>query len=97
MGLWLTAEARPSPFEEAAAGELEDRVERALAAMPPSYREVLLLSLEAEMTPAEMAIVCGVTPEALRQRLLRARAMLKQELKFAAVRPKNPALREVIV
>lgn len=95
MGLWRTAAARPSPFEEAAAGELEDRVERALAAMPPHYREVLLLSLEVEMTPGEMAVVCGVTPEALRQRLLRARAMLKQELKFAAVRPRNPALREV--
>jgi RNA polymerase sigma factor (sigma-70 family) len=97
MGLWSTAAARPSPFEEAAAGELEDRVERALAAMPPHYREVLLLSLEVEMTPAELAIVCGVTPEALRQRLLRARAMLKEELKCAAVRPRNPALREVIV
>ena len=89
--------ARPSPFEEAAAGELERRVERALTAMPPHYREVLLLSFVEEMTPAEMAILCGVTPEALRQRLLRARAMLAQELEVAGVRRRGPALREVIV
>ena len=97
MGLWSTAVARPSPFEEAAAGELERRVERALPAMPPHYREVLLLSLVEEMTPAEMAIVCGVTPEALRQRLLRARATLAQELAVAGVRRRSPALREVTV
>jgi RNA polymerase sigma factor (sigma-70 family) len=97
MELWSTAAARPSPFEEAAGGELDRRVERALSAMPPRHREVLLLSLVEEMMPAEMAIVCGVTPEALRQRLSRARAMLKQELEVASDRPKSPALREVTV
>jgi RNA polymerase sigma-70 factor (ECF subfamily) len=97
MGLWSTAVARPSPFEEAAADELERRVERALSSMPPHYREVLLLSLVEEMTPAEIAIVCGVTPEALRQRLLRARATLAQELGVEGVRRRSPALREVTV
>jgi RNA polymerase sigma-70 factor (ECF subfamily) len=97
MGLWSTAVARPSPFEEAAAAELERRVEQALTVMPLHYREVLLLSLVEEMTPAEMAIVCGVTPEALRQRLLRARAMLARELEVAEVRRRSPALREVTV
>jgi RNA polymerase sigma-70 factor (ECF subfamily) len=97
MGLWSTEVVRASPFEEAAAGELERRVERALPAMPPHYREVLLLSLVEELTPAEMANVCGVTPEALRQRLSRARAMLAQELEVAGVRRRNPALREVTV
>jgi RNA polymerase sigma factor (sigma-70 family) len=97
MGLWSTAAARPSPFEEAAADELDRRVERALSGMPLQYREVLLLSLVEEMTPAEIAIVCGVTPEALRQRLSRARAMLKQELEIEGVRQKSPVLREVTV
>ena len=32
------------------------------------------------MTPSEAAVVCGVTPEALRQRLKRARAMLAERL-----------------
>jgi RNA polymerase sigma-70 factor (ECF subfamily) len=97
MGLWSTPVARPSPFEEAAAGELERRVERALAVMPPLYREVLLLSLVEEMTPAEMAIVCGVTPENLRQRLLRARGVLAQELEFGGIRRRSRALREATV
>jgi len=97
MGLWSTAVARPSPFEEAAAVEFERRVERALSSMPLHYREVLLLSLVEEMTPAEMAIVCGVTPEALRQRLLRARDMLARELGVEGVRRRGPKLREVAV
>ena len=97
MGLGSCAGARPSPFEETAAGELELRLERALQTMPPVYREVLLLSLVEEMTPADMAIACGVTPEALRQRLSRARAMLARELEGAGVRRKSRALQEVTV
>jgi RNA polymerase sigma factor (sigma-70 family) len=97
MGLGSCAGARPSPFEETAAGELERRLERALQTMPPPYREVLLLSLVEEMTPADMAIACGVTPEALRQRLSRARAMLARELEGAGVRRKSRALQEVTV
>lgn len=97
MGLGSCAGARPSPFEETAAGELERRLERALQTMPPLYREVLLLSLVEEMTPADMAIACGVTPEALRQRLSRARAMLARELEGAGVRRKSRALQEVTV
>ena len=97
MGLGSCAGARPSPFEETAAGELELRLERALQTMPPLYREVLLLSLVEEMTPADMAIACGVTPEALRQRLSRARAMLARELEGAGVRRKSRALQEVTV
>jgi RNA polymerase sigma factor (sigma-70 family) len=95
MGLWSTTGARPSPFEEAAACELEHRIEHALQAMPPLYREVLLLSLVEEMTPAEMAIACGVTPEALRQRLSRARAMLVRALEGAGAGRRSPALLEV--
>ncbi len=97
MGLSSTGAARPSPFEEAAAGELERRVERALAAMPPHYREVLLLMLVEDLTRAEMAEVCGVTPETLRQRILRARAMMAQELDAGKVRRRGHALQEVTV
>lgn len=32
------------------------------------------------MTPAEAAVVCGVTPETMRQRLSRARALLAKRL-----------------
>ncbi len=97
MGLWSNKATRPSPFEEAAADELERRVERALQAIPPHSREVLLLSLIEELTPAEMANVCGVTPETLRQRLSRARTMLAQKLEIVRAQRRHPALREVTV
>jgi RNA polymerase sigma-70 factor (ECF subfamily) len=70
----------PSPFDLAAAGELERRLERAIAALPPQHREVLLLVTHEGLTPGEAAAVCGVTPEALRQRLARARAALADVL-----------------
>lgn len=80
LGPWYPIQSRPSPFEQAAADELEHRVESALSALPVRYREVLLLVGVAQMTPSEAAGVCGITPEALRQRLSRARSMLAREL-----------------
>jgi RNA polymerase sigma-70 factor (ECF subfamily) len=80
MTLWPTAVERSSPFESAAANELERRIERALASMPASAREVLLLVGVAGLEPADAATVCNLTPEALRQRLHRARALLAREL-----------------
>ena len=87
IGLWPGGTPRPSPFEEAAAEELERRVERALASMPALYREVLLLVGMEGLTPSEAARVCGVSPETLRQRLSRARAVLARELEPAPGRP----------
>jgi RNA polymerase sigma-70 factor (ECF subfamily) len=79
-GLWPAAESWPSPFELASLGELERRVERALATLSPTYREVLLLVTHQGLTPSEAAAACNVTPEALRQRLARARAALGDAL-----------------
>ena len=70
----------PTPFEEAAAGQTQLALERALAALPDSYREVLLLVAVERMEPAEAAEVVGVSPETLRQRLSRARTMMKEAL-----------------
>ena len=80
MGLWPAGTPRPSPFEETAASELERRLERALASLPAASREVLLLVAVEGLTSSEAAAVCGVTPEALRQRLSRARALLAKRL-----------------
>ena len=80
LGLWPVVGRRPSPFEEVAASELERRLERALAALPPAAREALLLVGVEGLTPSEAAAVCGVTPEAFRQRLSRARGQLAREL-----------------
>jgi len=70
----------PTPFEEAAASETQLALERALAALPESYREVLLLVAVERMDPGEAAQVIGISPEALRQRLSRARSMIKEAL-----------------
>ena len=80
IGLWPAGSPRPSPFEEVAVSELEHRVERALAALPARDREVLLLVGAEGYTAAEAAAICGVTPEALRQRLSRARSRLARAL-----------------
>ena len=80
IGLWPEAPAPPSPFEATAANEMQRRVERAIASLPRSYREVLLLVAVDGLTPSEAAVVCGVRPEAMRQRLSRARVLLAERL-----------------
>ena len=85
----------PSPFEAAAAGELQQRVEVALAGLPGIYREALLLVALEEMTPAEAATVCGVTQETMRQRLSRARGLLARRLDASAASSMT-VLREVL-
>lgn len=72
-----------SPFEATAATEFERHLEAALARLPFTYREVLLLVGVEGLRPADAAVVCGVSPVALRQRLSRARAMLAQRLEDA--------------
>jgi RNA polymerase sigma-70 factor (ECF subfamily) len=84
LQLWPSQLAEPSPFEAAAAGELQQRVEVALASLPGIYREALLLVALEGMTPAEAATVCGVTPETMRQRLSRARGLLARRLDASA-------------
>jgi len=87
IGLWPTGAPRPSPFEEAAGRELERRVERGLAVLPAPYREALLLVGVEGLSPSEAAGVCGLTPEAFRQRLSRARAALDKELGTVRLHP----------
>jgi RNA polymerase sigma-70 factor (ECF subfamily) len=80
LGLWPSGSPRPSPFESTVANQTELRIERALAAMPAICREALLLVTVEGMKPAEAAVVCGVSPEAMRQRISRARAFVTREL-----------------
>ena len=90
VDLWPVADAGPSPAELAEAGELAERVERALARLPLRHRDVLLLVAGAGLAPAEAAAACGVTPEALRQRLARARAALAAALAGPRPAPAAP-------
>jgi RNA polymerase sigma factor (sigma-70 family) len=80
IALWPQAIDHSSPFEATAASELERRIEHALGRMRASSREVLLLVAVAGLSHSDAAAVCGISPEALRQRLSRARAQLARAL-----------------
>jgi RNA polymerase sigma-70 factor (ECF subfamily) len=80
MALWPAGSPVPSPFEWTAAHEIERRIEQALRDLPVSCREALLLVAIEGQSPAEAAAICGISPEAMRQRLSRARAMLAKKL-----------------
>jgi RNA polymerase sigma-70 factor (ECF subfamily) len=94
--LWaLPPPAVRTPFEVAAASELQRRVELALAGLPAIYREALLLVALEGLSPSEAAVICGVTPMAMRQRLTRARKLLVGKLD-PSVSVAIPVLKEVL-
>jgi RNA polymerase sigma-70 factor (ECF subfamily) len=78
-------ERSPSPLETTLSHELQGGIEAALAALPTKYREALLLVAVEQMRPAEAAAVCGIAPDAFRQRLSRARAQISSELKSSGL------------
>ena len=80
IGLWPAGSPAPSPFESTVASETERRLEAAITALPVAYREAVLLVAVEGLRPAEAASVCGIAPEAMRQRLSRARALLARSL-----------------
>ena len=73
-------DAGPSPAEVLAATETSRRVERALAAMPESLREVAALVWIEHLEPREVAPILQLEPEAVRQRLARARRFVEDAL-----------------
>jgi RNA polymerase sigma-70 factor (ECF subfamily) len=80
IGLWPCGLSGPSPFEATIASEMERRIEAALVSLPATYREVMMLVGVHGFTRVEAAEICGISPEALRQRLSRARALLASKL-----------------
>jgi RNA polymerase sigma-70 factor (ECF subfamily) len=80
LDIWPAESGADSPFARTAGHELGRRLECALASLSIEAREVLLLVGVEGLTPSEAAAVCGITPEAMRQRLKRARAQLARQL-----------------
>ena len=74
------ASSTRSPLEALADSQAQLALERAFAALPPAYREVALLVGVEGLAPTEVAEILGHTPEAIRQRLARARAQLAEAL-----------------
>jgi RNA polymerase sigma-70 factor (ECF subfamily) len=77
---WPEPPRGESPFEAAARSETEYRLEKALAQLPLRDREVLLLVASEGLSPSDAAAAWGVTPEAVRKRLQRARERLAGEM-----------------
>jgi RNA polymerase sigma-70 factor (ECF subfamily) len=57
-----------------------EQLRRAIAALPPHYRDVLVLVELAERSYAEVAAICGCELNTVRSRLSRARALLARWL-----------------
>jgi RNA polymerase sigma-70 factor (ECF subfamily) len=66
-----------------ARAEIES-LRRAIAALPPHYRDVLVLVELAERSYAEVAGICGLELNTVRSRLFRARALLARCLALDA-------------
>ncbi|HET9653234.1 MAG TPA: sigma-70 family RNA polymerase sigma factor, partial [Usitatibacter sp.] len=83
-----------SPLERVLRGELAEQVRRAVAAIAPHYRDVLILCELSELSYAEAAQVCGIDIGTVRSRLSRARTQLAQRL--AAYTPSDRGAKELL-
>ena len=59
----------------------DNTVIRAVTALPPRYREVILLRYYQDMKQREVAAVLGVSERTVRQRLTKANQILREQLK----------------
>ncbi|HTE50844.1 MAG TPA: sigma-70 family RNA polymerase sigma factor [Kofleriaceae bacterium] len=70
----------PSPFDQAAASQALAASLAALGGLSPRYREPLILFVRLDRSHARVAATLGLSEEAVRQRLSRARRMLRDQL-----------------
>lgn len=70
-----------TPEQHASELELSRALNRALERLPEDYREVILLRDVEDMTAPEAAAVLGITVDALKSRLHRARHALRDSLR----------------
>ena len=80
IGLWPSGSRQRTPFELVEVGEAQQRLARAVASLPANCREALLLIAIEGLKPAEAAAICGVSSDAMRQRVSRARSLLAERL-----------------
>lgn len=76
-----------SPEAAVLAAETASAIERALAALSPSYREAVVLHLINGLSYAEMSEVTGVPIEAIKSRYLRGRVKLRRLLEDGGSSP----------
>jgi RNA polymerase sigma-70 factor (ECF subfamily) len=74
------ADAAQGPDEALAGRQVENALEQAIAALEPMYREVLLLRDVEGLTAPEVAEVLGMSGQAVKSRLHRARLAVRAQL-----------------
>ena len=74
------ADWRDIPSEALQRKELREALKRALAALDPKYREVLVLRDVQHVSIIETAKVLGITEASVKTRLLRARLQMRDAL-----------------
>ncbi len=74
------ASARPSPEEDMARAQARTILEHAIDSLPENARVVLVLRDIEELSTAEVGEALGITEEAVRVRLLRARRAVRARL-----------------
>lgn len=81
------ADPRPNPEETATNQQLATALTRAIDALEPSQREVLVLRDVEGLSAPEVAKILGISAEAVKSRLHRARVAIRQDLAPAFGRP----------
>lgn len=74
------ADWREIPSEALDTARLREALKKALADLPPKYRQVLVLRDVEHLNIAETAKLIGITEAAVKTRLLRARLMMRDAL-----------------
>jgi RNA polymerase sigma-70 factor (ECF subfamily) len=80
-----------APDEEVAGRQVEHALEQAIAALEPMYREVLILRDIEGLTAPEVAEVLGVSVQAVKSRLHRARLSVRSRVAPLLGIPVEPA------
>ncbi len=76
----LVESSAPDPEQETFASELRDVMQRQVAALPDAFRAVLMLRDVEGLTTGETAECLGISEDLVKQRLHRARILLRDNL-----------------
>jgi RNA polymerase sigma-70 factor (ECF subfamily) len=76
----LVESSAPDPEQETFASELRDVMQRQVAALPDAFRAVLMLRDVEGLTTGETAECLGISEDLVKQRLHRARTLLRDNL-----------------